>query len=868
VESGAEIAGEEGDGVSRCMCMTVAGLAAALLLGVLVWAQPGFAAGAGPRADGGQRLERGASPDWKARVSAPDRLLVRFKEGVSAKQALKVHGTVGAQVVRNYGIVPGLQLVRLPQGTGVARALAAYRGDPRVLYAEPDYLLRAAGGVFADRHPTVSDPYFGDQWNLWHPDRGIDLPEGWPFEPRNLREQVVAVLDTGVDLGHEDLTGRLWENRGETPDDGQDNDKSGVADDVYGAVFLTRDRRDRTGLVQDDHGHGTHVAGIIAAATNNQKGIAGVAGAAPVRILACKFMNENGEGWTSDAVSALDYVSGLKAAGVPVAVVNASWGGYAYSQSLRDAIARLREANILFVAAAGNLEDQGAASGGGPDSPPDSQDNDAWRFYPASYDLPNVVSVAASAYGGGLASWSNYGLRTVDLAAPGERILSTTLNSAYKYMSGTSVAAAHASGVAALLASLWPARTPQWWELRNALLAGAHRRSELQGYTVTDGLLSASGAVYAAVYQEPNLLAVLAPRPGVRTLLYAPLPLAALHVKGAQPAGRVHVKAELSSGSTADGPRSWPLNDEGNLPDEVPGDGLCRGMAAFEAPGEYLLTFRNQTTAAEGSSVSVLVDNAQPYMPLSVENKADPWWRTLGDEAYTLSLEDDHWAEISITFPVHCFGRAYDKLYVSDNGLISFGAEPPGGPGEAGCFLPDSLPTPRLPHPAVAALWQDFDPTKVGAVYYAVLGQGSQQELVVEWRGLYPFDPEGKQPQGTPYTFQVVLGEGRNDILVLYRTVGDGPGRGDVGGVVGVQFSPDAATPYPGPVARLALRFMVPGDLNQDARQDKADLEEWARLYGSSSVDPWDAADLCPDGQVDLLDFAVTGLFWHRVIAP
>ncbi|MGQ9532772.1 MAG: S8 family serine peptidase [Desulfotomaculales bacterium] len=853
-----------------------------LMLGVILWLPLGFL---GSREAVGAPLfpvkeyaaiikGRLSRDDTKTALPlyAPDRVLVRFKEGVPAKQSLQAHAAVGAQVLRTYRIVPGLELVRLPRGTSVSQALAAYRSDPRVLYAEPDYLVRVAGQVTA-RGATVSDTYFQEQWNLWHPDWGIGLPYDWPFEPGNLRERVVAVLDTGVDLTHPDLADRLWTNPYEIVDDGQDNDRNGVIDDVYGAVFLQYpgsqdpDPRDRTGEVQDDHGHGTHVAGIIAAAADNGEGIAGVAGRAPVKIMACKFMAQTGDGSAygsvSDAVYAIEYVRKIKEKGVPVTVVNASWGGHFYSQSLRDAIEGLHAADILFVAAAGNnIDEYGEVH-------PEWSPNDLWRFYPASLSLPNVLSVAASAYGRALAEFSNWGPRTVHLAAPGDGILSTLPPSvppgaSYGYMKGTSMAAAHVSGVAALLASLWPEPEPEWWELRNALLSGAYSRIGLQGYTVTGGLLSAAGAVYAALHGGPELLAVLAPGPEVRTLLYAPVRLAALHVKGAESAGRVQMEVTTDDGSTAGQPQSFTLNDDGNPPDEVADDGLCQGVTTFEASGAYLLTFRDGVPTANGSSVAVHVYDTQPYVPLPVKGGASMWWRDLGNSATPLNLpKDDSWAEVTVPFAVYCFGQRYDvgtKLYISDNGLVSFGAKPPPGPEEAGWWAPDPLPTPRLPQPVVAALWEDFDPTVDGAIYYAILGQVPERELVIEWHGLHRYG----EPEGPAFTFQVVLGEGRNDILLQYGEIG-GPGP------VGVQFSRDAASIFHGPPGEpppvesgLAVRFMVPGDLNQDARQDGADLDKWARRYGSSDVEPWDPADLHPDGLVDLLDFAAAGFFWHQ----
>ena len=227
----------------------------------------------------------------------------------------------------------------------------------------------------------------------------------------------------------------------------------------------------------DDNGHGTHCAGIIGAEGGNGLGVAGVNW--NVKIMPLKFMDENGSGTTKDAIEAINYVIDRKRAGVNVRIISASWGSTIKSRALEDVIRKAGEEGILFVAAAGNA----------------SSDNDRAPHYPASYDLGNVISVAAVNRNDQLASFSNYGAKSVQVAAPGEEILSTWLEHDFRELKGTSMATPFVSGVAALILSQNPNLPVS--DLRAKLLNSVDPIPSLKGKVSSGGRINAAKAVGA-----------------------------------------------------------------------------------------------------------------------------------------------------------------------------------------------------------------------------------------------------------------------------------------------------------------------------------------------------------------------------------
>ena len=312
---------------------------------------------------------------------------------------------------------------------------------------------------------TPNDPDFAKLWGL-SSNSGINAPAAWDISTGS-RDIVVAVVDTGADYTHRDLANNMWVNSNEIAGNGIDDDGNGYIDDIYGIDSANGDSDP-----MDDNGHGTHVSGTIGAVGNNSLGVIGVNW--DTRIMPLKFLTASGSGALSGAITALDYAANMKRRGVPIRVVNASWGGGGYSQALYNAIARLKDLDIIFVAAAGN----------------EANDNDASPSYPANYDLSNVVSVAAIDPNHNLASFSNYGAASVDIAAPGTGILSTYPGNSYRELSGTSMATPHVVGALALLLGHEPNLSADAAIAR--LLASGTTLSSLQGVVSTSRMLNAA----------------------------------------------------------------------------------------------------------------------------------------------------------------------------------------------------------------------------------------------------------------------------------------------------------------------------------------------------------------------------------------
>lgn len=372
---------------------------------------------------------------------------------------------------------------------------------------------RAAGGGVAARRnfscscnhqlhadATPNDPYYYLQWGAEQSSNiDMDLASAWNLSTGS-SSVVVGIIDTGVDYNHPDLAANIWRNTGEIPNNGIDDDGNGYIDDYYGFNAITYNGSNRlAGNPFDDVGHGTHVAGTIGALGNNGTGVAGMNWR--VSMVPIKFLGPNG-GSTIDAIEAVDYATTLKVRGVNLVLTNNSWGGGGYSQPLADAITRARDNGILFVAAAGNS----------------SQNNDQTPSYPSSYANDNIIAVAAVDSNGALASFSSYGATSVDIGAPGVNIASTYPNNAYQYMSGTSMATPHISGVLALLKSY--AFNLDWRAMRDLLYSTATPLSSLSGKTLT-GKMANAGRLLAAVNSNPPPTATPVPTP---TLTPTPLP--------------------------------------------------------------------------------------------------------------------------------------------------------------------------------------------------------------------------------------------------------------------------------------------------------------------------------------------------------
>ena len=335
-----------------------------------------------------------ATPSHRSYVDGE--LLVKYRESRASERALHYRAMWRLSTVRTFE-KSGLRKVRLPSDMTMNQALAIYRSDPEVLYAEPNFRYRLLA--------IPNDAGMGNLWGLVNDgsagtaDADMDADQAWDLETGS-RDIVVAVVDSGVDANHPDLAANIWTNPGETPENGVDDDNNGYVDDVHGWDFADDDNHPNDPV--DSHGHGTHVAGIIGALGNNGVGVVGVCW--QVSIMPLRFITAADYGTTEDAINAIRYATDNGAD-----VINLSWGGSGYSQALKDAIDDAGLAGALVVCAAGN----------------DGNNLDAVKTYPASYDSANILSVGASDADDEPAWFTNFSDSLVDVAAPGTAVFST-----------------------------------------------------------------------------------------------------------------------------------------------------------------------------------------------------------------------------------------------------------------------------------------------------------------------------------------------------------------------------------------------------------------------------------------------------------
>jgi len=328
-------------------------------------------------------------------------LIVKYKPGVHRKTASDLTNSLGISTVKKIKFI-NADHIRLPSHLTVDEALAIYRNNPDVEWVEPNYIRRA----MAVAPPT--DTFFDSLWGLYNTGQrvngtsgregaDIDILEAWE-KTTDCSSTIIAIIDSGIDLNHPDLKNNLWTNPGEIADNGIDDDGNGYVDDIHGWNFV-----DNNNDLSDSNDHGTHAAGVIAAHGNNSEGITGVCWSA--KIMPLKFLDTHGTGSSVDEINAIEYAvaNGAK-------IINASFGEEGYLTGEYNAIQAAGNAGLLFISAAGNF----------------GFDNDAQsleeKTYPGSYDLDNIISVAASDQSERLPSWSNYGAATVDVAAPGTNI--------------------------------------------------------------------------------------------------------------------------------------------------------------------------------------------------------------------------------------------------------------------------------------------------------------------------------------------------------------------------------------------------------------------------------------------------------------
>jgi subtilisin family serine protease len=646
-------------------------------------------------------------------------LLVRFEDGASEAEQDRVLAAAGAKAAKSLGRHHTKLATTDPAAT--ERALKILAAQPSVDYAERNYRVHATA--------VPTDPSFTQLWGLRNtgqnvngvsgtPDADIDADEAWNVTTGS-SAVTVAVIDTGVDFSHPDLGGSMtsstlmWTNPGESctgcRTDGVDNDGNGYVDDWRGWDFVNNDNNPT-----DDYGHGSHVAGTIGALANNGTGVAGINW--NVKIMALKFLDSTGSGTLDDAVEAVRYATRMG-----VTASNNSWGGGPETDSLRDAIVEADAAGSLFVAAAGN----------------DSNDNDALASYPASYDIPNVIAVAATDQNDQLADFSNYGRSSVDLGAPGVNIYSTLPGGGYDWWDGTSMATPHVTGVVALAKAAHPGATAQG--IKGLLLGSVDGRPGLVGLAKSEGRLNAARAVTCT--GAPRVW-IDQPGPGFRASVGNALNITAIGSTCGNPAGTT-VSATVNGAAVTLSAR---------------GDGLYTGSYTPATAGNVTVS----VTAGAGAATETR----------SVTGVVQDNYRTV-DDTYAwidatvggtrLTLFDDDSAVVSLPFSFRFYDVSRSSVEISSNGYLMFD-------GLFGTsYVNKAIPNSAEPNSLVAAYWDDLNPSAGGgAVWYRSTGTAPNRKFVVAWVGVPAFGTTNG------VTFEAILEEGTNDIVLQYKDVDHG----------------------------------------------------------------------------------------------
>jgi subtilisin family serine protease/PKD repeat protein len=779
------------------------------------------------------KIKSGHPPLIAKHASLPDELLVKFARDMPPAEIeafAKGKGALKAQRIGK-GNKPGRlrqwYLIKFPQGADLAKAKSELTSNPAVLEVQPNY------EIYPEAVPN--DPDFSKLWGLHNTgqtalttgipgrvDADMDVPEAWEL-PVVGSPILVAVTDTGIDYNHPDLSANVWTNSGEIPGDGKDNDNNGYVDDVHGYDFEDNDSdpTDAGSYVN----HGTHVAGIIAAAHNNGVGTTGVSREA--KVMALKIFGANGSYYSS--LLAIDYAiqNGAK-------IINASWGGYTYGAALEDAIRDANDAGILFVASAGN----------------DNNDNDQRQHYPAGYNLPNVVAVAATDRFDARASFSkdflsNFGLTSVHIGAPGHEIYSTIPNNTYAYLSGTSMAAPHVSGAAAMLLANNPALTPAG--LRALLMSKTDSVPAMTTTTASGGRLNLGNALTCNDASSPYVQ-VESPISGFSAY------------KGEPTAMRVSVTqcGHYVAGATVqvvfdNAEPAFSLLDDGLHADGAANDGIYGALWTPSTEGALTATVTVQPPA---NAVQTFARSGQVKRRISYRHEpiSYSWIDTVSGQPH--ALVDDGSVTLPIGFAFEFYGVGYSSITVSANGFMTFDAA--GVPGKEN----QAIPNPALPNSLIAPYWDDFNPVLGGSIYTLLEGNAPDRRLTVSWVAVRH---ASNSAAPSPASFQATLYEGMNEIEFRYQDTDLGSANYSYGrsATVGVE-GPDGldGTPFAFNQSLVksgtARKFRPVPASREVAYRVSVDLKSLRGLSGSLVMDFIDG-DGSNNNQVKLLEYASDG---------
>jgi subtilisin family serine protease len=675
----------------------------------------------------------------------PNRVLTKFKPGISQEAVSNSLAGVGVEVYRQLRSSKVTILTVTNKQKPIKAILQELNESGLVVYAEPDFVVHA--------NTIPNDSLFEDLWGLHNtgqdggtPDADIDAAEAWEITTGS-PNCVVAVIDTGVDYRHQDLAANMWTNPGEIPANNIDDDSNGYVDDVYGIDPCNGDTDP-----MDDQGHGTHCSGTIGGVGNNGIGVAGVNW--HVGIMALKFLDSGGSGYTSDAITCIDYAVMMRTNhGINVRLSSNSWGGGGFSDALYDAIEASGDAGMLFVAAAGN----------------DGCDNDNDPHYPSSYDLPNILAVAATDRNDQKPDFSNWGLESVDLGAPGAAILSTTPGNTYAVYSGTSMATPHVSGACALLWGLYPSASHL--QVKEVLMAQVDPIPAMQGRVVAGGRLNVHNALTCDP-NNPQVFISLADGftvdQGIPKVLTARLSACFL------------LRGAIMSARFSNGDAQISLRDDGVDPDAFANDGVYTGRWV---PGNFGPVTVDFEAVYEGETYTAAASGT--VAEFSGYYFDDQWpfdWIDISGSGTPLGLGDDDHAYFTLPFSVQFFGETYDHIAVGSNGQVWFQDD---YLGFVNCPIPSD--TGYGVNQYAGLFWDDLNPGAAGEIYWQVLGSSPERKLVVQYQDVPHYSNTGAA------SFEIIFYEDSSDILMQYRDVDFGSSSYNYGALATVGLQRDAA---------------------------------------------------------------------------